>query len=148
MIRRRPGDGRHRNASAGSATLELVALTPALLALVMLTIAAGRLTHSEALVDGAARDAARAASLERSVESARDAAEDAVAASLGDHSVTCRSMGVDVTGDYSTPVGTPASVRVVVGCRVALSDVALPGLPGAKTLRAEYTSVIDTYRGR
>lgn len=145
----RPPDERRRaESSTGSATLELVVLTPALLALVMLAVAAGRVTHSGALVDGAARDAARAASLERSVDTAHGAAESAVAASLGDHGVTCRSLGVDVAGDFAAPVGSPASVRVVVGCRVALSDVALPGLPGSRTLRAEYTSVIDTFRGR
>jgi Flp pilus assembly protein TadG len=140
-------DGGLHNA-AGSATLELVVLTPVLLALVALTIAAGRITHSEAQVDGAARDAARAASLQRSLATARAAAESTVAASLADHDLTCRSIGVDITGNYAAPVGTPASVRVVVGCRVSLSDVALPGLPGHKTLRAEYTSVIDPYRGR
>jgi Flp pilus assembly protein TadG len=148
MTRRQGGFDRSLGHSVGSATLELVVLTPALLALVSLTIAAGRITNSEAVVDSAARDAARAASLERSVDTARSAAEDTVAASFADHHVTCRSVGVDVTGDYSAPVGTAASVRVVVGCRVSLSDVALPGLPGSKTLRADYTSVIDTYRGR
>jgi Flp pilus assembly protein TadG len=148
MTRHRRGFDRCLHDSAGSATLELAVLTPALLALVALTIAAGRITHSESQVDGAARDAARAASLQRSLATARAAAESTVAASLADHDVTCRSIGVDITGNYAAPVGTPASVRVVVGCRVSLSDVALPGLPGNKTLRAEYTSVIDTYRGR
>ena len=145
----RPRDDRRRaEASTGSATLELVVLAPAFLALVMLAVAAGRITHSEALVEGAARDAARAASLERSAETADAAADNAAAASLGGHDVTCRSLGVDVAGDFAAPVGSPASVRVAVGCRVALSDVALPGLPGSRTLRAEYTSVIDTFRGR
>lgn len=141
----RPPDRRRRaESSTGSATLELVVVAPAFLALVMLAVAAGRITHAEALVDGAAR----AASLERSAETADAAADNAVAASLDGHDVTCRSLGVDVAGDFAAPVGSPASVRVVVGCRVALSDVALPGLPGSRTLRAEYTSVIDTFRGR
>lgn len=148
MTRHRPGFDGDLRSSAGSATLELVVLTPALLALIALTIAAGRITHSEAMVDGAARDAARAASLERSFDTARVAAENTVTASLEDHNVTCHSVVVDVTGDFAAPVGTPASVRVIVGCRTSLSDLALPGLPGSKTLRADYTSVIDTYRGR
>lgn len=150
MNRHRPRAwwGGGRCTSIGSATLELVVLTPVLLALVMLTVAAGRIVNSEAIVDGAARDAARAASLQRSIATARTAAEDAVAASFGDHSVSCRTTNVRVVGDFGAPAGTPAAVRVEVGCRVALSDVALPGLPGSKTLRAEYTSVLDTFRGR
>lgn len=134
--------------SVGSATLELAVLTPALLALLLLVVAAGRVAAAGGQVDGAARDAARAASLERSTTSARAAARDAAAASLGGQHIACRSMTVQVTGSFAAPAGTPAAVRVTVGCTVALGDIGLPGLPGAKTLTADYTAVLDTYRGR
>jgi len=134
--------------TAGSATLELVVLAPALLALLLLVVAAGRVAATRGQVDGAARDAARTASLERTASSAEAAARDTAAASLTAQHVTCRSMTVRVVGSFAAPAGAPAAVRVTVGCTVALGDVGLPGLPGAKTLTADYTAVLDTYSGR
>ena len=49
-------------------------------------------------------------------------------------------------GTYTTGPGVPASVTVTVGCTVDLHDLALPGLPGTKTLSSTYTAVLDTYR--
>lgn len=144
----RPRGAGWHGGSGGSATLELVVLAPALLALVLLVVAAGRVAAAGAQVDGAARDASRAASLERTATAARAAARDTAAASLAGQRLTCRSMTVRVTGSFAAPPGTPAAVRTSVGCTVALGDVALPGLPGVKTLTADYTSVLDTYRGR
>ena len=134
--------------STGSAALELVVLTPALLALLLLVVAAGRLAAAGGQVDGAARDAARAASLQRSLAAARHAARDTAAASLADQHVTCAAMTVRVEGSFAAAPGAPGAVRVDVGCTVALRDLALPGLPGQKTLAADYTAVLDTYRGR
>jgi Flp pilus assembly protein TadG len=134
--------------SRGSAALELVVLAPALLALVLLVVAAGRVATAGGQVDGAARDAARAASLQRSLVTAREAARDTAAASLADQRVTCAAMTVRVHGSFAASPGTPGAVRVDVGCTVALGDVGLPGLPGEKTLTADYTAVLDTYRGR
>jgi Flp pilus assembly protein TadG len=134
--------------AAGSATLELVVLTPALLALLLMMVAAGRVTATHGQVDGAARDAARAASLQRSAPAARTAARDTAASSLASQRLTCRPMTVRLTGSFAAAAGTPAAVTVRVGCTVALGDVGLPGLPGAKTLSADYTAVLDTYRGR
>ena len=132
----------------GSATLELVVVAPALLSLLLLVVAAGRVAAAEGQVDGAARDAARAASLQRAEGPAKAAAHDAAAASLTANHVTCRSMTVRVAGSFRTPAGSPAAVQVTVGCSVALGDIGLPGLPGVKMLSADYTAVLDTYRGR
>lgn len=134
--------------STGSATLELVVLAPALLALVLLVVAAGRVAAAQGQVDGAARDAARAASLERSASSAQAAARDTAAASLTAQHVRCGSMTVRVAGSFAAAPGTPAAVQVIVGCTLPLGDIGLPGLPGAKSLTADYTTVLDTYRGR
>jgi Flp pilus assembly protein TadG len=140
---------RHRRPTdSGSTALELVVLTPALLALLLLIVAAGRVTTATGLVDAATRDAARAASLERSLPVAAAAARSTAAASLAGQDVRCRDLTVEVNGDYAAPVGVPAMVHVRVRCTVDLSDVALPGLPGAKTMSVNYTSVLDRYRGK
>ena len=54
----------------GSASLELVLLTPVLLALLLLVVTAGRYGAARSDVDAAGRDAAAPASLERSVPAA------------------------------------------------------------------------------
>jgi len=52
------------------------------------------------------------------------------------------------TGGLSVPVGQVGTVTVTVACTVDLSDLLLPGVPGAKTLRSTATSVVDQYRQR
>ena len=137
---------RHR-AERGSAALELVVLTPALLAVLLLVLAAGRTTTAAGQVDAAARDAARAASLARTLPAAQTAAQTTATADLTGTGLHCQDTTVTVRGDYTAGPGVPASVTVTVGCTVDLHDLALPGLPGTKTLSATYTAVLDTYRG-
>lgn len=137
-----------RASARGSATLELVVLTPALLALLMLVIAAGRITGAKAHVEQAARDAGRAASLERTLPAAQAAAQSGAQASLRGDEISCQQLQVTVTGGFTVPVGEPASVHVALSCTAALADLALPGLPGTRTERASYDAAIDSYRGR
>jgi Flp pilus assembly protein TadG len=124
----------------------LVVLTPALLALLLLVIAAGRISSAKGQVEEAARDGARAASLARSSDQATNAARRAALANL-ETGQLCISPSISVTGDFAKPAGTPRSVRVSVTCTARLSDIALPGLPGAKSLSASYVVPIDTFRG-
>ena len=56
-------------------------------------------------------------------------------------------MRVDTAG-FTAPVGAPAQVTARVSCVVALADLAVPGLPGTKTLRASFASPLDSYRER
>jgi len=58
---RRAGRAGRQGCERGSVSLELAALAPAVILLVLLTVAAMRITLAGAQVDGAARDAARAA---------------------------------------------------------------------------------------
>jgi hypothetical protein len=119
----------------GSLTLELAVLAPALLIVLAFVVAAGRVELAGGTIDAAARDAARAASTART--------------SLTDQHVDCRSLSVHVdTSAFGAPLGTPSSVRVAITCVVPLADIALPGLPGTKALRADCTSPVDPYRSR
>ncbi|MFF2374779.1 TadE/TadG family type IV pilus assembly protein [Streptomyces xiamenensis] len=133
----------------GALSLEAVVLLPALLLVLMLVIAFGRISSSGNTVDTAARNAARAASLERSAESARSAGESVAFDILHNHGMLCTSMSVSIsTGGFAVPVGQPASATATVTCTVPLSDIGLPGLPGTKTLTSTFTSPIDSYRQR
>ncbi|MFJ4633968.1 pilus assembly protein [Streptomyces sp. NPDC088847] len=104
---------------------------------------------SGAKIDSAAEDAAREASIHRTVAAAQAAAHAAALESLDDQGVTCASASVSVnTGGLTVPVGQVGTVTVTVSCTVSLSDLLLPGVPGARTMTATATSVVDQYRQR
>lgn len=133
----------------GSFAVETAILAPVLIMVLGLMVALGRVIDAEGAVDIAARAAARAASLERDPGSAQSQAQSAAAQSLSGDGITCRSSGVSVdTGGYATAVGQDAEVTAEVTCTADLSDIALPGLPGAKELHSSWTSPLDTYRAR
>ncbi|MFF4764467.1 TadE/TadG family type IV pilus assembly protein [Streptomyces sp. NPDC001292] len=138
-MRRRAGGDR------GSAALEVAVIAPAIIALLGLMIAFGRVVDADGAVDAAAH----AASLERDATSAQSQARAAAEDSLSGDGVTCQSTDVAVdTSGYSLDVGQAATVTATISCTARLSDIGLPGLPGSKTLTASFISPIDTYRGR
>ncbi|MGA4844798.1 TadE family protein [Streptomyces sp. G5(2025)] len=134
---------------AGSAAIEAAIVLPGLLVFLCMAIAGGRLVMSGSKVDAAAQDAAREASIHRTVSSAEAAARSAATESLSDQGVTCAntSVSVDISG-LAVPIGQVATVSATVRCTVNLSDLLLPGVPGAKTQQATATSVVDQYRQR
>ncbi len=147
LTRRRPG--RRRGRQRGSVSLELAALAPALLLLLLLTVAAMRITLAGAQVDGAARDAARAASLARAPQSATAAAQHSAARTLAGQRLTCAQLTVTVDpAGFAVAAGTASTVGVHVTCRVGLGDLAVPGVPGSTTMTAGYTAPLDPYRAR
>jgi Flp pilus assembly protein TadG len=146
---KRPPLRRRCAGDRGSYSLEVAVLTPALISLLLLMVAFGRITDAQGAVDSAARAAARAASLERSAGSAQSEAQQAASLSLSRDGVNCQASSVTVdTSGYALTVGQEASVTATIDCTANLSDIGLPGLPGAKTLNASWTSPIDTYRTR
>ena len=67
---------------------------------------------------------------------------------LGQDAIDCAPIvTVNVSG-FAVPVGLPAQVTAQVTCRVSLSDLLVPGMPGSKTLTATFTSPLDPYRAR
>jgi Flp pilus assembly protein TadG len=140
---------RHRRGDRGAVTLEFVVVAPALLALLGLLVMAGRVAIASNSVESAADEAARSASIARTATGARAAAADGARRSLDEQGLQCSSVQVDVdTGGFGVPVGVPAQVRATVTCVVRLSDLALPGFPGSRTVSATAVSPLDTYRER
>jgi Flp pilus assembly protein TadG len=135
-------------ADAGNAALELVILAPVILFLLGLVIAAGRTSVAQGSVAAAARDAARQASISLTPAAAETAALSSAQAALGQDGLNCNPVvRVNVSG-FGVPVGEPASVQATVICRVSLSNLLVPGMPGSRTLRATFTSPLDPFRGR
>ncbi|MFG2691597.1 TadE/TadG family type IV pilus assembly protein [Streptomyces sp. NPDC048405] len=142
LLRRRCGD-------EGSVAIEAAIVIPPLIMFLCLALAGGRLVTSGAKIDAAAEDAAREASIHRTAASAQSAAQIAAAESLGDQGIACASSRVAIdTSGLSVPVGQVGTVTVTVNCTVNLSDLLLPGVPGAKSLTSTATSVVDAFRSR
>jgi Flp pilus assembly protein TadG len=132
----------------GNAALELVVLAPVILFFLGLLIAAGRTSIAQGSVDAAARDAARQASISRSPAAAQSAALASARTALGQDALNCAPLVTVNVAGFAVPVGRPAQVTAHVTCRVSLSDLLVPGMPGSKTLTATFTSPLDPYRAR
>ena len=133
----------------GAAAVELTLLVPALLLVLGLLVAGGRLWFARTTVNEAAQAAARTASLARSADAAGSAGRDAGAQSLTTAGLHCRSTSVLInTAAFGVPVGTPATVTSTVLCSINFSDVFLPGWPGSMNLTGRGSAALDTYRSR
>ncbi|MFF4317081.1 TadE/TadG family type IV pilus assembly protein [Streptomyces sp. NPDC001507] len=140
---------RRLRSDKGSAAVEAAIVLPALIMFLCMALAGGRIVTSGAKIDAAAEDAAREASIHRTAAAAQSAARAAAAESLTDQGITCASSRVSInTSGLSVPVGQIGTVTATVVCTVDLSDLLLPGVPGAKTLTSTATSVVDQYRQR
>ena len=133
----------------GSVSVEAAIGLPAFLLFVGLIIFGGRTATTQEAVESAAADAARSASIARSRSDANHQAEEAAQTSLANQQIHCLTVNVDVNTDgFTAPVGQPASVAVTVECRLDLSDLSVPGVPGSRLIRATMTSPLDTWRER
>jgi Flp pilus assembly protein TadG len=145
ITRRRKTAEDHR----GAAAVELTLLAPALLLVLGLLVAGGRLWFARTTVNEAAQTAARAASLARSSTAAIATGREAGSQSLATAGLRCRSTSVSIsTTAFAVPVGTPSAVTSRILCDVDFSDVFLPGWPGSLQLTGHGSAALDTYRSR
>ena len=133
---------RRARSDDGSYTVELVLWTPVLALLIVLIVAAGRIVAAGSDATGASRDAARAASLHTNMTAAEQAARQAARDSFGRQGDRCQKVTVTVSGTVA-PGGL---VTVSVSCTASLSELAIPGAPGSRTLSATSTVPIETTR--
>lgn len=133
----------------GSAAIELAIIAPAVIAVFVTLMIAGRTVIADQSIHAVAFDAARTASLSRDAGAAWVDARQAATAALAAQQLNCQRIDVRVdTSQFSRPLGEPASVTVTVECDVTFADIALPGMPGGRTLTATFTSPLDQYRTR
>lgn len=128
----------------GSATAELVLITPVVILMLLFVILCGRLADTTLRLNDAAHQAARAATLARTPTTAASDAATAAHAALDQSGVACRSLTLQTATQGLRPGST---VSVTVSCTLGLSDLTLLGLPGAVTRQASFSSVVDVYRG-
>lgn len=134
----RAGDDR------GSVAVEVAVLAPALVALMLLVVFAGRVSYADGEVRRAAAEAARAASLRQSPEAAVAAAQDTATSNLADSGFVCDELTTTVDTSQLVAGG---QVSVSVRCVADMSDVTLLGVPGTRTFESRSVEVVDRYRG-
>lgn len=133
----------------GSVAVEIALLAPALVLVLGLLVAGGRLWFARTTVVEAAQTSARAASLARSPGEASATGADAGRESMTTAGLRCASSSVRVsTAAFAVPVGTPATVTSDITCSVPFGDVLLPGMPGSLQLSGRGSAALDTYRAR
>lgn len=128
---------------------ELVIIFPALIVMLGVIVAGGRIWFARSVVTDAAYSGARAASIERDVHQAARSGRTATEERLRMRGITClhTDIDLDLTG-FGAPVGSPASVTERIRCRLAVGDLLVPGMPGTMMIKATGASPLDSYRER
>jgi Flp pilus assembly protein TadG len=133
-----------RHDDRGSVAVETAVVAPALVALLLLVVFAGRVAQAEGDVRRAASEASRAASLRQHPADAEATAAEVAAANLSASGVACGTLATEVdTSDFRAG----GAVAVTVRCTASMRDVSLLGVPGTRTFVAHSVEVIDRYRG-
>lgn len=133
----------------GAMSVELALLAPALLLLLSFAIFAGRTQIARNAVQAAARSAAREASLAGDATTATAQADDQARQTLATQDLRCQSTNISVdTAGFQAAPGQPGDVTVTIACVVGMADLLAPGVPGALSVQAVFTSPIDNYRER
>jgi Flp pilus assembly protein TadG len=125
----------------GSASTELVLVTPLLVLVLLVAVALGRMASARLRVDDAAHQAARAASLARTADDAQRRAQTTARAALTTSGASCAHFTVTADVGAMTP-GTV--VRVSVACT---ANLGVSALPAHVTVTRNALSVIDSFRG-
>ncbi len=126
----------------GSVAAELTLLVPIFVLLLLLIVALGRASDASIQVQDAAHAAARAATLARYPAAAEGDAAQAASAALARSDTTCHSVSVSADVGNLTP---GSMVRVTVSCTVNFADLSGIDLPGAHTITASSSSIVDLY---
>lgn len=144
MTRRDTGQSGWSGGDAGMSAVEVVLLAPAVMAVMMLLVAVGRLWDAQVAAETAAATAARAASMARTPDAAVADAEAAVGVVFADSDSRCPRREDRVRVDVSD--FRPGGVVVVdISCHVMLKDVILV-VPATNLVQKRGVSRVEWYK--
>lgn len=123
--------------------IELVLLTPVLVACIVVIAGGARYVEARGQTDSAAFAAARAASLTSNQEAAAAAGRSAAARSLAERGRACSTLEVHIDAHDFRRGG---NIRASVTCIADLSDLAGFGFPGHKTFTSTATVPLEQHR--
>lgn len=127
----------------GSMSLEMVLLTPALVACILVIAAGARYVDARGQTSSAAFAAARAASLTSDAATGAAAGRRAAQRSLRDRGLACVRLAVRIDAGAFRPGG---HLRATVTCQTDLSDLSGFGLPGHKTFTSTAVVPVENHR--
>ncbi len=128
----------------GSLAVEIVVLAPVFLVFVFAIVGMTRVEAARQEIIGAARGAAQAASGALDGPDAQAVAQMEAMPTFSGGRRTCLDPIVSTDTSAFVPGG---SVAVTISCRIDLSDVLVPGMPGSIVVRTRQSAPIDRYRG-
>jgi Flp pilus assembly protein TadG len=138
-----------RSSERGSMSVELVLIAPALALVILLLVAGARVALAGNAVESAAASAARDASLSRTSSGAQAGALLAARTSMAQSGLACTDFTVVVDDSgLRVPLGAVGTVSATLTCTLNMTDIALPGLPGTKTITTTASSPVDAFRVR
>jgi Flp pilus assembly protein TadG len=124
----------------GSVTIEMILITPVLIAFLLLMVALGQVVSARLSLDSAATAAARAASVATSPEAAVAAAQQSVS---GAGSLGCSTVNVATnTADFVAG----GNVAVTLTCSFNLAPFAGLHLPSTETFSSTFSEPLDQYK--
>jgi hypothetical protein len=130
-------------------SVELVMIAPALALVILFLVAGARIALAGNAVESAAVAAARDASLSRTTAGAQAGAQLAANVSIAQAGLACANFTVVVDdAGLSVPLGEVGTVSATLTCTLNMTDIALPGLPGTKTITSTASSPVDAFRVR
>lgn len=128
---------------SGALSVEMVVLTPVLVACILAIAGGARYVEARDQVSSAAMIAARAASLEAGPGTAGEAGRLAAVRALAERGRSCPRLDVRVDNEAFVAGG---SVSATVTCIADLSDLVGFGLPGSRSFSATAVVPIDSHR--
>jgi TadE-like protein len=128
-----------QRSDAGWMSVEMVLMTPVMVAFLLLVIAFGRYVAVRGEVESASRDAVRAASMERNSQAAVNSAQNTAAAAMNSR-WSCQPA--QLGGNFAAG----ETITVHLECSASLSGLGLIGLPGSVSVDGDSSAPLDLYR--
>ncbi|MDO4412582.1 TadE/TadG family type IV pilus assembly protein [Cutibacterium sp.] len=136
-----------RGAQRGAVAVEAALILPAALMIAAVTAGGWRLSEVRADAQSAAEVAARAGSLAPTVSQGNAVGQRVAQAELS--GTRCSDSVITIDSSALTrPVGSTGFTSVRVRCTVRLSDLLVPGMPGAVHVESTARSTVDSHRER
>lgn len=139
--------GQFRGYQRGAVAVEAALILPSLLMIAAMTTGGWRLSEVRADAQSAAEVAARAGSVASTVGEGHAVGQRVAMTELAGSRCSDPAISIDSSA-LALPVGSTGVTSARVRCTVRLSDLLVPGMPGALHVESTAHSTVDSHRER
>ncbi|AGJ78666.1 TadE/TadG family type IV pilus assembly protein [Cutibacterium avidum] len=139
--------GQFRGYQRGAVAVEAALILPSLLMIAAMTTGGWRLSEVRADAQSAAEVAARAGSVASTVGKGHAVGQRVAMTELAGTRCSDPAIIIDSSA-LALPVGSTGVTSARVRCTVRLSDLLVPGMPGALHVESTAHSTVDSHRER